>query len=188
MTTGNIHLIGISGSLRKGSFNTMLLHAAMDLLPEGVTMEIVSFADLPVYNGDFDKPIADSRPDSVEAFRARLATADGYLICTPEYNHSIPGGLKNAIDWASRGQDSPILNKSVGIMGATPGAWGTVRSQDAFHQIYQALNWTNVRKPEVFIAKAGERFDASGKLVDEKTRDIVRQHLAALKELILRRR
>lgn len=181
----NIHLVGISGSLRKGSFNTMLLHAVQELLPEGVTMEIVSFKDLPLYNGDLDKPSAEERPDAVVAFRDQLAKADGYVIATPEYNYSIPGSLKNAIDWASRGQDSPILNKCVALMGATPGMWGTVRSQNAFHPIYQALNWTNVRKPEVFVAKAAEKFK-DGKLTDEATREVVRQHLAGLKKIILK--
>jgi chromate reductase, NAD(P)H dehydrogenase (quinone) len=181
----NIHLVGISGSLRKDSFNTRLLHAAQELLPEGVTMEIVSFADLPLYNGDLDKPHAAERPAAVVAFRDQLLKADGYVISTPEYNYSIPGGLKNAIDWASRGQDSPILNKAVALMGATPGMWGTVRSQNAFHPLYQALNWTNVRKPEVFVAKAAEKFH-DGKLTDEGTKEIVRQQLAALQEIIVR--
>jgi chromate reductase len=185
MTT-NIHLIGLSGSLRKESFNTKLLRAAQELLPEGVTMDLVSFENLPVYNGDLDKPAAAERPDEVVKFRELLAKADGFVIATPEYNYSIPGGLKNAIDWASRGQDSPLLNKAVALMGATPGLWGTVRAQNAFHPIFQALNWTNVRKPEVFVANAGDKFNSEGALTDEATRKIVAQQLQALKEIIVR--
>lgn len=185
MTT-NIHLIGLSGSLRKESFNTKLLLAAKELLPEGMTMEIVSFKGLPVYNGDLDKPAATERPDEVVAFREQLAKADGFVIATPEYNYSIPGGLKNAIDWASRGQDSPLLNKAVALMGATPGIWGTQRAQNAFHPIFQALNWTNVRKPEVFVAHAAEKFDENGGLKDEATRKIIRQQLEGLKDILSR--
>src|SRR5689334_10828478 len=118
------HFIGMSGSLRKGSFNTMLLNAAMSLLPESVTMEIASFEDLPLYNADLDLPAAQERPGAVKEFREKLERADAFIICSPEYNYSIPGGLKNAIDWASRGQDSPLLNKAVALMGATPGMWG----------------------------------------------------------------
>lgn len=180
----NIHLVGISGSLRAGSFNTMLINTIADLVPEGMTIDIVSFKDLPLYNGDFDLPIASERPAEVAAFRDQLVAADGYVIATPEYNYSIPGPLKNAIDWASRGKDSPILNKAVALMGATPGMWGTIRSQNAFHPIFQAVNWASVRKPEVFINKAGDKFK-DGKLADEATREMVRTQLIALRDLII---
>jgi chromate reductase len=180
-----IKLVGISGSLRKGSFNTMLIHAAKELLPEGMEMEIISFEEVPVYNADNDTPAAGERPESVRIFRDALAKADGIVIATPEYNYSIPGGLKNAIDWASRGTDAPLMNKAVAIMGATPGIWGTVRGQHAFHPIFQFLNMTSVRKPEVFIAKASEKFDESGKLHDEMTRKVIGQQLAELKKLII---
>jgi len=179
-----IKLVGISGSLRKGSFNTMLIHAVRELLPEGMELEIVSFADVPVYNADHDTPAAAERPESVRIFRDALAKADAFVIATPEYNYSIPGGLKNAIDWASRGTDAPLNNKAVALMGATPGMWGTVRGQHAFHPIFQFLNMTTVRKPEVFIAKAGEKFDESGRLHDEATRKVIAQQLEALKKLI----
>lgn len=131
-----IHFAGISGSLRKGSYNTALLHAASQLLPAGVSMEIVPIGDIPLYNADLDLPAAAARPVSVEQLRQRLAKADGLVIVSPEYNYSIPGGLKNAIDWASRGEDSPIINKPVAVMGATPGLWGTVRMQTAFQQVF----------------------------------------------------
>jgi chromate reductase len=181
----SVHLIGISGSLRKGSFNTMLLHNVMDLLPEGVTMEIVSFADIPIYNADLDLPIAQERPGSVVAFRNVLAKADGLVIVSPEYNYSIPGGLKNAIDWASRGEDSSLLKKPVALMGATPGMWGTVRMQLAFQSVFIFLDMKPVLKPEVLIASANKKFDDQGKLTDEKAKDLIKRKLTALKELVL---
>jgi chromate reductase, NAD(P)H dehydrogenase (quinone) len=181
----SVHLIGISGSLRKGSFNTMLLHNVMDLLPEGVTMEIVSFADIPIYNADLDLPIAQERPGSVVAFRNVLAKADGLVIVSPEYNYSIPGGLKNAIDWASRGEDSSLLKKPVALMGATPGMWGTVCMQLAFQSVFIFLDMKPVLKPEVLIASASKKFDDQGKLTDEKAKDLIKRKLTALKELVL---
>lgn len=178
-----LHLAGISGSLRKGSFNTMLLNAAADLLPEGVTMSILSIKDIPVYNGDLDLPEVPERPESVNIFRDALARADALVIVSPEYNYSIPGGLKNAIDWASRGLDSPLLNKPVALMGATPGMWGTVRMQTAFLPVFQALNMKPVQKPEVLVAIAGSKFDESGKLTDQLTSDSIVKKLEALKKL-----
>lgn len=181
----SIHFIGISGSLRKGSFNTMVLNNATELLPEGVTMEIVSIADIPLYNADHDLPIAKQRPKTVTAFRDALSRADGIVIVSPEYNYSIPGGLKNAIDWASRGEDSPLLRKPVALMGATPGMWGTVRMQLAFHAVFQFLDMKAVQKPEVLIAAANTKFNEQGKLTDAKAVDLIRRKLEALKELVL---
>src|SRR4051812_36102655 len=97
----HLHFVGISGSLRKGSWNTMLLNACLTLLPENVTMEVASIADLPLYNADNDLPAVEERPAAVARFRDILGKADGFVIVSPEYNYSIPGGLKNAIDWAS---------------------------------------------------------------------------------------
>lgn len=180
-----MHIIGISGSLRKGSYNTQLLHAAQEHLPEGMTMEIVSFKDVPVYNGDDDLPDAPSRPAAVEAFRAAIAKADGILIVTPEYNYSIPGGLKNAIDWASRGEDAPLLFKPVALMGASNGMWGTTRCQIAMEPVFHTLRMKPVGKPEVFVSNAHEKFK-DGKLVDEKTIQAVKRQLDAFKELLLK--
>jgi len=180
-----VKLLGISGSLRKGSYNTALLHTASTLLPADVTLEIFSIADIPPYNADLDIPAAKQRPAQVKEFRDQLAGADGLLICSPEYNYSIPGQLKNAIDWASRGEDSPLLGKPVAIMGATISMWGTVRMQMAFHNIFLYLNMKPVYKPEVLIAKAESKFDDKGKLTDNTSIDLVRKKLEALKELIL---
>ncbi|HYK46745.1 MAG TPA: NADPH-dependent FMN reductase [Parafilimonas sp.] len=180
-----IHLAGISGSLRRGSYNTALLNALYPLLPEDVSMEIVSIAGIPLYDADLDMPEAEKRPSIVQHFRDCLSKVDGIVIVSPEYNYSIPGGLKNAIDWASRGTDSPLLNKPVALMGATPGMWGTVRMQTAFLPVFVFLNMKPVLKPEVLIAQAATKFDAKGNLTDEKAKEIIRQKLTALKGMIL---
>lgn len=180
-----ITLAGISGSLRKDSYNTMLLRTAQGLLPEGVQMNVVSIADLPIYNGDYDLPIASERPAAVTAFREKLAKVDGLVIVSPEYNYSIPGGLKNAIDWASRGEDAPLLNKPVSIMGATIGMWGTVRMHIAFNPIFEIMNMRPVYRPEVMVAKAHEKFDESGNFTDEFAKKLIRENLESLKELII---
>lgn len=180
-----IHFVGISGSLRKGSFNTMLLNATMQLLPEDVTMEITSIADIPNYNADLDVPTSLQRPAPAQHFRDVLANAQGIVIVSPEYNYSIPGGLKNAIDWASRGQDSPLLHKPVAIMGATPGMWGTIRMQMAFYGVFLFLDMKPVLKPEVLVARASEKFDEHGNLKDEMAKDLIKQKFQNLKNLVL---
>ena len=181
----NIHFAGISGSLRKNSYNTRLLKNVVNLLPSDVSMEILSFEDLPLYNADYDLPASQERPAIVAAFRNKLAEADALVIVSPEYNNSIPGGLKNAIDWASRGEDSPLLKKPVSVMGATTGLWGTVRMQLAFHSVFQFLNMQPVYKPEVLLAGAKEKFDTAGNLKDEQTKDIIRKNLENLRHVVL---
>ena len=184
----SVHIVGMSGSLRKDSFNTHLLVALQELLPENVTMGIVSIDGQPLYNADLDIPTAKQRPTMVQQFRDVLAKADGFVFVSPEYNYSIPGGLKNAIDWASRGKDSPLMNKPVVVMGATPGMWGTVRMQTAFLPVFTFLNMKPILKPEILIAQANKKFDSQGKLVDDKAKDLIKQKLEALKELILKER
>ncbi len=172
-----IHLAGISGSLRKASFNTMLLKAVAELLPESVTFEILPIADIPLYNGDHDIPDRASRPEAVNKFRKVLEGADGIVIASPEYNYSIPGGLKNAIDWASRGTDSPLNGKHVSLMGATPGQWGTVRMQLAFLPVFNTLKMLHINKFEIFVSQAQKKFDTEGKLIDADTREVLKKHL-----------
>jgi len=179
-----IQFVGLSGSLRKGSFNTMLLKAAAQLLPTDVSMEIISIEDIPLYNADLDLPVAKQRPPSVEHFRKMLTDADGIVIASPEYNYSIPGGLKNAIDWASRGEDSPLLRKPIAVIGATTGLWGTARMQVAFHNVFLFLDMKPVYKPEVLVSQAEKKFDAKGNLTDEMTKKLLKQKLEALKEMI----
>ena len=179
-----IQLVGFSGSLRKGSYNTMLLNAALQLLPTDVSMDIISIGEIPLYNADLDLPTAKHRPHPVEHFRKVLTDADGILISSPEYNYSIPGGLKNAIDWASRGEDSPLLRKPIAVIGATTGLWGTTRMQLAFHNVFLFLDMKPVYKPEVLVAQAEKKFDKNGSLVDEMAKKMLKQKLEALKEMI----
>jgi len=179
-----IQIVGLSGSLRKGSYNTMLLNSALQLLPTDVSMEIISIEDIPLYNGDLDLPSVKHRPQPVEHFRKMLADSDGILISSPEYNYSIPGGLKNAIDWASRGEDSPLLRKPVAVIGATTGLWGTTRMQVAFHNVFLFLDMKPVYKPEVLVAQAEKKFDKNGNLIDEMAKKLLKQKLEALKEMI----
>lgn len=184
----SVHLIGMSGSLRRDSFNTRLLFAVEELLPENLTMGIVWIADQPLYNADLDLPAAKQRPPVVQQFREVLASADGFVFVSPEYNYSIPGGLKNAIDWASSGEDSPLLNKPVAVMGATPGILRSVRMQAAFLPVFTFLNMKPVLKPEISLVRAGKKFDAQGKLIDDKARNLIRQKLEGLRDLILKGR
>jgi len=162
----------------------MLLKAASQLLPFDVSMEIISIEDIPLYNGDLDLPSVKHRPQLVEHFRKMLADSDGILISSPEYNYSIPGGLKNAIDWASRGEDSPLLRKPVAVIGATTGLWGTTRMQLAFHNVFLFLDMKPVYKPEVLVAQAEKKFDKTGNLIDEMSKKLLKQKLEALKEMI----
>lgn len=173
----NKKIVGLCGSLRKGSYNALLLKFAGSLIPEGIDFEIISFNDLPVYNADHDLPEISERPASVTKFRDSLALADAFIVASPEYNYSIPGGLKNAIDWASRGKDSPLLHKPVAVMGATQGQWGTVRMQTAFLPVFTFLNMNPVLQPEVLIAQAQNKFDSAGNLTDERTIDIIRKKI-----------
>ena len=178
-----LHFVGISGSLRKGSYNTSLLRSLAELLPDGVTFEIFSIHDIPLYNGDLDLPTAPERPAPVVRLREAIAKADGLVIASPEYNYSIPGVLKNAIDWASRGTDTPLRNKPVALMGASPGLWGTVRMQMAFLPVFLTLGMKVAEKPEIMIAQADKKMDENGRLTDETTRELVRKKIQALAAL-----
>jgi len=175
--TASAHVLGFAGSLRKGSFNKALLRAAAELLPEGMTLEIFDLAPIPMYNADVQE---QGFPPSVRSFRERIAAADALLIATPEYNYSIPGVLKNAIDWASRPPDQPLFGKPVAIMGASDGPRGTARGQLALRLVFVTLNMLPVQKPEVLVADAPDKFDASGRLTDENTRGHIRKLLDAL--------
>jgi len=173
-----VNVLGVSGSLRKGSFNTGLLRAAVELAPRDMKVQIFDLSPIPLYNEDVR---ALGFPEPVKEFRDRIASADALLIATPEYNHSISGVLKNAIDWASRPPGPPLLDKPVAIMGASPGNFGSVRAQSHLRLICDAL-MRPVARPEVIVMKAQEKFDADGKLVDETTRGIVKELLIALAE------
>jgi chromate reductase len=172
-----MHVLGISGSLRKGSYNTALLRAASELLPKSMTLEVFDLSSIPLHNDDVR---ALGFPKPVQEFRDRIAAADALLIATPEYNYSIPGVLKNAIDWASRPPDPPLDGKPAAIMGASTGDFGTVRAQMHLRQVCVFCNMFPVNKPEVLVMRAREKFDASGRLIDETARGFMRDLLTAL--------
>ncbi|AOO84900.1 NADPH-dependent FMN reductase [Bosea vaviloviae] len=172
-----VRIIGISGSLRAGSFNTAALRAAIELAPEGVTIETAEIGDLPLYNDDVRLV---GFPPPAQRLREQLSAADAILFVTPEYNYSIPGVLKNAIDWASRPPSQPFDGKPVAIMGASGGILGTARAQYQLRQMLIFLNAFPINKPEVMIGQAPTKFDEDGRLTDEPTRDFIRQLLEAL--------
>ena len=172
-----VRVLGICGSLRKGSYNRMALNAAAELLPPGMTLETFDIAPIPLYNEDVR---AAGFPKPVEELRAKILAADALLFATPEYNFSMPGVLKNAIDWASRPPDQPFNAKPVAIMGASPGPVGTGRAQYHLRQSCVFLNMFPVNKPEVLIGQYQSKFDANGKLIDETTRGLIKDLLASL--------
>lgn len=175
-----IVICGIAGSLREKSYNRALLKATQELAPEGVEIRIFEgLGDLPHYNSDLE--VGGAVPEPVAALRAAIGSADGLLIATPEYNYSIPGVLKNGIDWASRPANGSVLSKKpCGILGCSPAVMGTVRGQLALRQSLLFTETYVLLKPEVFIGKASEKFDAELRLTDEPTRAFVAKLLAAL--------
>lgn len=175
-----MNVAAISGSLRKGSFNTLALRAAQKAAPEGVTVEIVDISDIPLYNDDLAKL---GMPAAVARLKEQLAHADAVLIATPEYNYSVPGVLKNAIDWISRPPEPPLNGKPVAILGASMGALGTARAQYHLRQILVFLNTFTLNKPEVFIGAAHTKFNAEGELTDEATKKMLHDQLVALQAL-----
>ena len=170
-------ILGIAGSLRKESFNRSLLRAAQELTPEGARIETFELDGLPPFNQDEE---ANPHPKVAE-FKQRIRDADAILIVTPEYNYSIPGVLKNAIDCASRPYgDSAWTGKPVAIMGASIGGLGTSRAQYHLRQTFVFLNMDPVNQPEVMVSNAHTRFDQEGKLTDETTKKLVQQLLSEL--------
>jgi chromate reductase len=169
-------VLGISGSLRRASFNTALLRAARELAPPGMNIEEHSIAEIPLYNDDVR---VAGYPAPAEALRSAIESADALLIVTPEYNYSIPGVLKNAIDWASRPPSPPLAGKPLGMMSASTGLFGGVRAQYHLRQIAVFVDLLPLNKPEIFVTKAAEKFDADSRLVDEATRKAVSAFLAS---------
>lgn len=172
-------ICGIAGSLREKSFNRALLRAAQGLVPAGVELRIFDrLGELPHYNSDLE---VGEGPEPVAALRRAIGTADALLIATPEYNYSIPGVLKNAIDWASRPvTDSVLKKKPTALMGASGGIMGTVRGQLALRQSLHCTETHVLLKPEVYIGKAAEKFDAELVLTDEATRTHIQKLVEAL--------
>ncbi len=176
----NIKILGIAGSLRKASYNRAALRAAQSLVPVGVTLDIADIDALPGFSQDDEK----SPPVKVVELKAKIRAADAILFVTPEYNYSIPGVLKNAIDWASRPYgDSAWTGKPAAVMGASVGALGTARAQYHLRQCFVFLDMPVVNQPEVMIARAADKFDADGNLTDDMAKKLISQLLASLCEL-----
>jgi chromate reductase len=177
MTTTPVKTLAFCGSLRKASYNRMLLKTAIGLAPEGMLVEVAEIDGLPVYNADLHR---DSLPAQVERLCDQTAAADALLFATPEYNHSMPAPLKNAIDWISRRQPQPFAGKPAAIMGASQGLFGTVRSQMHLRHSMVFLDMHPLNKPELLIGQAQNKFDSEGRLMDETARGLVRDLMAAL--------
>ena len=180
------HVIGIAGSLRRASYNRGLLRAAVLASPAGMTIEIAEIDELPLYNADVE---AQGDPAAVRALKERVGAADGLLVATPEHNYSMPGVLKNTVDWLSRpARDSVLRQRPVVLVGASPGGFGTVRAQLALRQVFLFTDSLVLQKPELWVSRAGERFDGDGNLTDEAVRGELATVLEAFAALISRAR
>jgi chromate reductase len=176
MTTP-VKILGIPGSLRRESYNRAALRAATELVPEGATIDVFEIDGIPGFSQDEEQ----NPPAKVIDLKKRIRESDAILFVTPEYNYSVPGVLKNAIDWASRPYgDSAWSGKPVAIMGASVGALGTSRAQYHLRQIFVFLNMFPINQPEVMIGNASQRFDAAGNLTDDATKEFIRQLLQNL--------
>jgi chromate reductase, NAD(P)H dehydrogenase (quinone) len=172
-------ILGIAGSLRKASYNKAALRAAWELTPPGVIIDILDLEGIPVFNADQEA----TPPEIVKELKLKIMQADALLIVTPEYNYSIPGVLKNAIDWASRPPaENPFNDKPVAMMSASTGMLGGARAQYHLRQTFVFLNMHPLNKPEVFINFAPQKFDEAGRLIDEKAKEIIKQLLINLVE------
>ena len=179
---GKINMLGFAGSLRQGSYNRALLRAASAMSPASSSLEIFDLAGIPPFNQDLE----NTPPEKVREFKARIKSVDAILIATPEYNYSIPGVLKNAIDWASRPTgDSAWNGKAAAVMGASTGMLGTARAQYHLRQVFVALNMHTLNRPEVMVTLAAQKFDENGNLIDQATADRVKDLLRALVDLAM---
>ena len=172
-----IKVLAFAGSLRKASYNRALLAAAVAAAPDGMSIEVFDLLAVPLYNSDVE---AAGDPEGVARFKQAIASADGVLMATPEYNHGVPGVMKNAVDWASRPpRGAPLSNKPVGIIGASPGITGTARGQSQLRQAFEFTNSYCMPQPELLVFKAHEKFDAAGNLTDETTAQYLAAYLVA---------
>jgi len=170
-------ILGFAGSLRRGSYNRMLLRATLELLPEDTDLEIFDLEGIPPFNADQET----SPPEKVREFKKKITSADALLIVTPEYNYSVPGVLKNAIDWASRPYgDNAFEGKPVAMMSASTGMLGGARAQYHLRQTFVFLDMHAINRPEVFVTFAKEKFDEQGRLLDDKAKELIRGLLSAL--------
>jgi chromate reductase len=174
-----IRVLGFAGSLRPGSYNKMLLRTAVELAPPGMIIEVCDLEGIPPFNQDLE----NNMPLRAGEFKSRVRAADAILIVTPEANYSVPGVLKNAIDWASRPYgDNAFKGKPAAIMSASIGMLGGARAQYHLRQIFVFLEMHPVNLPEVMVPFAAEKFDSSGRLTDEKARELVQQLLSVLEK------
>jgi chromate reductase len=172
-----VRIFGFAGSLRKGSYNRALLRTAEELIPADAKLEVFDLEGIPPFNQDLET----SMPQRVKEFKSRIKSADAVLIATPEYNYSIPGVLKNAIDWASRpAGDNSFEGKPAAIMSASTGMLGGARAQYQLRQVFVSLNVHLLNKPEVFVTLAAQKFDENGRITDEKTKEFIRAFISAL--------
>jgi chromate reductase len=173
-----LRVLGVPGSLRKGSYNRALLRAAIELAPSGMTIEIFDgIGALPHYDADVE---AAGDPPAVVAWKRAIAAADALLIATPEYNYGVPGVLKNAVDWASRPPGNCVLNrKPAALMGGSPGGTGTARAQLALRQSFVFTDTPAMLQPEILVSRVHEKVDADGRVTDERTRKSIRKLLDA---------
>jgi NAD(P)H-dependent FMN reductase len=183
-----VKILGISGSLRKGSYNTALLKAAVGLMPDGVQLEAASIHGIPLYDGDLEA--AQGIPPAVQALKDRVLQAQGLLLVTPEYNNSLPGAFKNAIDWLSRPSADIAKvfgDRPVGVIGASPGGFGTILAQNAWLPVLRTLGTRPWFGGRLQVSRAGNVFDAAGELTDEAIRAQLRKYLAGFVDFIRNR-
>jgi chromate reductase len=180
-----INVLAFAGSLRKGSFNKALIRAAVEVAPKSIAIEVFDLEGIPPFNQDFEA----NPPQIVKEFKEKIRNSDALLIATPEYNYSVPGVLKNAIDWASRPRaDTPLEDKPVAIMSASIGRFGGARAQYHLRQSFIFLNMHPVNRPEVMLSDATHNVDANGTVTNEQTRQLIRQLLEALAAWTIRLR
>src|SRR5579883_205943 len=172
-----VSILGICGSLRRGSYNMAALRTAIELRPPGVTVTVADIAQIPLYNEDVR---AQGFPPPVETLRAQIKAADALLFACPEYNYSMSGVLKNAIDWASRPPDQPFAGKPAAIIGAAAGMAGSARAQGDLRRSMVFLDMHPLNKPEVLIFQAQNKFDANGRLTDDVARGLIADLMKAL--------
>ncbi|WP_374468915.1 NADPH-dependent FMN reductase [Phenylobacterium sp.] len=179
-----LNILGFAGSLRQGSLNRALLRAAQALAPEGMAIAVFDLRAVPLYDGDVE---AEGDPEGVAAFKRAIAEADGVIMVTPEYNHGVPGVMKNAVDWASRPpRGAPLDGKPVGLIGASPGMTGSARGQSQLRQAFEFTNSPCMAQPELLVARAHEKFDAEGRLTDETTAKYLVRWLEAFAAFVRR--
>jgi chromate reductase len=179
-----LQILAFAGSLRRASYNRGLVRAAVELAPPGVSIRTVTLDDLPLFNQDLEDA---GEPPSVVAFKRAMREADALLVATPEYNHGVPGVLKNAIDWASRPRaDSPLTDKPVAIMGASPGRGATARAQSQLRDAFVFTGACVMPLPEILVSQAASRFDHDGDLTDPDVRERVAALVEALRVWALR--